>query len=496
MSLKLTVQLMGQRRYVPIWAGQVLGAFNDNLFRYSLVTLAAYSGLTVFDLPREQMTPIAATVFTLPIFLFSAVAGQIADLVDRAKIMRAMKFAEIFLMLGAAIGFLLSDPMILLGVLFFMGVQTAFFIPARNSAMPTLLKPSELVTANALMSGAINVAILGGAILGTLFIGLTYGPPAIGVLLVVVAIIGWLAVRQSLPARPTPAPDKVRWNFSGAALQLAILTAVITGVVLIDAPWGLDWIGATAVLALVAFGPQLVKRRSADVAAISSRVKWNVLEETLRMLGFLWNAKAVLRPLVGVAWFWMMSAAVITVLPVFTRDVLGADESVVALFQLLFTIGAAGGALICGVLNRGQDALIFTVIGAAGLVGFSADLALYTAGMSQTGELKNAAAFIAESENWRILIGLFGAALSGGMFVVPLQAMAQRRADPERRGRLLAASGILNGAAGTLGPFVLFLLARADAPLQGAFWFVAGGSLIAGLFFAWRMAVNARTKPA
>jgi len=496
MSLKLTVQLMGQRRYVPIWAGQVLGAFNDNLFRYSLVTLAAFSGLTVFDLPREQMTPIAATVFTLPIFLFSAVAGQVADLVDRARIMRAMKFAEIFLMLGAAIGFLLSDPFILLGVLFLMGVQTAFFIPARNSAMPTLLEPSELVTANALMSGAINVAILAGAIGGTLFIGSTFGPAGIGAVLVGVAVIGWLAMRQGLPARPTPAPDTMSWNIAGAAIQLAILAAVITGVVLIEMPWGLDWIAAAAVLALVAFGPQLLKPAEKDDAAISARVKWNVLQETLRMLGFVWKAKAVLRPLVGVAWFWMLSAAVITVLPVFARDVLGTDESVVAVFQLLFTIGAAGGALVCGVLNRGEDALIFTVIGAAGLVFFSADLAFYTAGMSPSGELKNAAAFVADPANRRILIDLFGAALSGGMFVVPLQAMAQRRADPERRGRLLAASGILNGAAATLGPFILFLLARAEAPLQGAFWFVAGGSLIAGLFFTWRMTVNARSKPA
>jgi MFS family permease len=430
MSLKLTAQLMGQRRYVPIWAAQVLGAFNDNLFRFSLVMLATYSGLTVLDLPREQMTPIAATVFTLPIFLFSAVAGQVADRYDRMKIMRVTKLIEIFLMVGAAIGFLLNAPWVLLAVLFLMGVQTAFFIPARTSAMPTVLAPTELVTANALMAGAVNVAILAGAIGGTLLTPQAFGPPVIGATLILVAIIGWLSARQGVPA---PASNR------------------------------------------------------------DMKISWNIGLETVRLLRFIWGAKDVLRPALGIAWFWMLSAAVITVLPVFARDVLGADANVVAIFQVLFTVGAVTGAMICGILNRGGGALIFTVLGAAGLVVFSTDIALYTANRVPGESLLSASAFLADPANHRILIGLFGAALSGGMFVVPLQAMTQRRADPDRRGRLLAASGILNGAAATLGPFTLFLLARAEAPLQGAFWFVAIGSLIAGLFFTWRMFASDRT---
>jgi len=428
MSLKLAASLMTQRRYLPMWIGQVLGAFNDNLFRWSLVVLATFQGLTVFDLPPEQMTPIAATIFTLPIFLFSAVAGQVADRFDRTKIMRVLKFIEIFLMIAAAVGFVLSLPFVLLGVLFMMGVQTAFFIPARTSAMPTLMAPGELVTANAVMSGAINVAILGGAIGATLLIAQAGGPLIVGAILIVVAIFGWLGMRQGAPAP--------------------------------------------------AFDPQL-------------KVSVNIVAETVRMLGFLWRAQDVFRPAVGVAWFWMMSAAVLTVLPLFARNALGADESVVAFFQVLFTLGAMLGALATGVLNRGEDALIFTVIGAAGLVVFAGDLALNTGGgASLDGALVALPAFLADPANRRVMIGLFGAAVSGGLFLVPLLAMAQRRADPERRGRLLAAAGILNGAAATLGPFVLFFLARLSLPVEAAFWFVAFGSGVAGVFFAWRMMVR------
>jgi len=428
MSLKLAASLMTQRRYLPMWIGQVFGAFNDNLFRWSLVVLATFEGLTVFDLPPDQMTPIAATIFTLPIFLFSAVAGQVADRYDRTKIMRVLKFIEIFLMIAAAIGFIFSLPFVLLGVLFMMGVQTAFFIPARTSAMPTLMAPSELVTANAVMSGAINVAILGGAIGATLLIAQAGGPLIVGGVLIVVAILGWLGMRQGAPAP--------------------------------------------------AFDPQL-------------KVSANIVAETVRMLGFLWRAKDVFRPAVGVAWFWMMSAAVLTVLPLFARNALGADESVVAFFQVLFTLGAMLGALATGVLNRGEDALIFTVIGAAGLVVFAGDLALSTGGGAPPdGVLVALPAFLADPANRRVMIDLFGAAVSGGLFLVPLLAMAQRRADPERRGRLLAAAGILNGAAATLGPFVLFFLARLGLPVEAAFWFVAFGSGVAGVFFAWRMMVR------
>jgi len=105
MSPLATFSLLGQKRYWPIWAGQVLGAFNDNLFRYALVTMAAFQGLTVLGRSPEEMAPIAATAFTLPLFLFSAVAGQIADKFDRMKIMKIAKFCEIFLMALAGAGF-------------------------------------------------------------------------------------------------------------------------------------------------------------------------------------------------------------------------------------------------------------------------------------------------------------------------------------------------------------------------------------------------------
>ena len=169
MSLGVAARLLVQRRFAPLMTAQALGAFNDNLFRFALVNLATFQGLTIFGLERELMVPIAATALTLPIFLFSAVAGQVADKYDRAFIMRRAKFVEIFLMIAAGIGFFLNSGLMLVIVLFFMGMQSAFFAPARNAALPTLLHGKELVTGNALVSGTLNVAILSGAALAVVF---------------------------------------------------------------------------------------------------------------------------------------------------------------------------------------------------------------------------------------------------------------------------------------------------------------------------------------
>lgn len=407
--------LLGQKRYWPIWAGQSLGAFNDNLFRYALVTMAAYQGLTIWGLPPAEMAPVAATAFTLPLFLFSAVAGQVADKFDRMKIMRVAKFCEIFLMALAGIGFLLAEAWVLLVVLFLMGVQTAFFVPARLAAMPNVLDRRELVGGNALLSGAINVMILAGAIGGTLLVREPWAATALGAILVSCAVLGWLAMRQGVPA-PAGNPDM--------------------------------------------------------------RVSWNIFVQTYRMISFGIGDRLVAGPLLGVAWFWLLAAAVVTVLPVLTMSILGGAESVLAIFQLLFAVGAALGAVLCVVLSRGGEARWLSIVGAMGLIIFPLDLALHAMGRSPGAEMVEAAEFVGNPDNLRFMAGLFLAAVSGGLFLVPRQAMIQGRALPERRGRIMAASGILNGAAATIGQLALLGLSRVGAPLPSIFILIAIGSAI------------------
>jgi MFS family permease len=425
MTTKTALALLGQRRFFPLMSAQAMGAFNDNLYRYALVNLATFQGLTVFDLPRDVMVPIAAGALTLPIFLFSAVAGQAADRWDRALIMRKAKLAEIFLMLAAAVGFLLGEALILIGVLFFMGIQSAFFGPARNSALPTLLKDQELVTGNALVQGSLNVSILAGAGLATVLV--MGGDPGMMIsgALVCVALAGWGVMRLNTDA-PADNPDL--------------------------------------------------------------KINWNIFTETWRMLAFAFREPRVLRPMLGVAWFWMLAAAVMTVMPLFAASVLGGDESVNFLMLVLFTLGAALGAVLCGVLRQGLDALGLSIAGAAGLTVFPLFVALWTMGWDGDEEnLIGALEFVQDPAHLAVLAALTLAAISAGLFFVPLQAMVQRRADPKLRGRTLAASGILNAATATIGQFALLGLGLTAMPLQTAFIAIAAVSAFAAAYTVWRI---------
>ena len=154
------------------------------------------------------------------------------------------------------------------------------------------------------------------------------------------------------------------------------------------------------------------------------------------------------------------------------------------------------GAVLCGTLSGKGDALPFSIAGAIGVVIFAGDVALYTWSRPLTpdgAELVAIDAFLADRANWRILIDLALAAVSAGLFVVPLQAMAQRRAAPELRGRLLAAGGILNAATATLGQFVLAAIAATGLPIQSAFLSISLISIIAAGIIGWRLSKRWKT---
>ena len=252
------------------------------------------------------------------------------------------------------------------------------------------------------------------------------------------------------------------------------------------------------ILVVIAVVGWLAARQLPTVTGANPEMKLtaNFLAETFRVLGYALKAPEVLRPLLGAAWFWMLAASIITLMPVFTASVLGADETVVLLFSALFTLGAAVGAILCGALSGKGDALGFSIIGAIGLVIFTADVAFATWSnplVPEGAPLLNAGQFFANKSNWRLLIDLGMAAISAGMFVVPLQAMAQRRAPPEMRGRLLAAGGIMNAATATLGQFSLAFIAVFQLPIQTAFLLISAGSVIVAITTGWRLSL--RRKP-
>ena len=165
----------------------------------------------------HQMNPgilvtVAAGIFVLPFFLFSATAGQIADKFEKSATIQHIKFIEILIMVMACFGFYLSNTWLLIFVLFLMGVQSSFFGPLKYGILPNHLKEEELIAGNALIEAGTFLAILIGTIIGGLLIVFKYGSVIVSIILLVIALFGWL-ISRSIPLAVAADPNlKINYN--------------------------------------------------------------------------------------------------------------------------------------------------------------------------------------------------------------------------------------------------------------------------------------------
>ena len=120
-------RLLTSRRFAPLFWVQALGAFNDNVFKTGFVTLLTFQLAAELEWPIDALTAVASGIFILPFALFAPLAGQIADRVDKAAMMRVVKITEIALMVIAAIAYHLQNIQLLFALVFLMGAQSAFF---------------------------------------------------------------------------------------------------------------------------------------------------------------------------------------------------------------------------------------------------------------------------------------------------------------------------------------------------------------------------------
>jgi len=373
--------LLRARRFGPFFWTQFLGALNDNLFKNALVILFAFrmSGVAFSE---NTLVNLSTGLLTLPFFLFSASAGQIADKFDKARIIRLVKLFEIGIMLLGAAGLGLHSVPLLLGVVFLMGTHSAVFGPVKYSILPQHLHPDELVGGNALVQMGTFAAILLGTILGGALVKLG-GETAVSATVLALAGAGWLASR-GVPPAPAPAGDL--------------------------------------------------------------RLDWHPVRETLRIVGFARENRTVFLSILGISWFWFYGALFLAQFPGLTRHVLGGDEWVATLLLVVFSVGVALGCMLCERLSSRTVELGLVPFGSIGLSLFAADLFFATRGMAPAGAPVGPLAFLHSLRHWRVLADLVLIGAFGGFFIVPLQALVQQRSEPSRRSRIIAANNILNAA--------------------------------------------------
>jgi hypothetical protein len=376
-------RLLQTRRFAPFFWTQFLGALNDNVFKNALVILFTF-GVTQAPLAPEVLVNLAGGVFIFPFFLFSATAGQLADKLEKTRIIRAVKLLEIAIMCAGALGFWMRDVWILLGALFCMGVHSTLFGPVKYSILPQHLHDDELVGGNALVEMGTFVAILIGTILGGVLVALPgQGPMLVALATIALALAGWLTSRRVPPA---PADD-----------------------------------------------PAL-------------RIRWNPFVETWRLIGFAREVRSVWLSVLGIAWFWFYGALFLAQFPALGSEVLGGDEHVVTLLLALFSIGIGIGCLSCERLSGGTIELGLVPLGAFGLTVFALDLAWAASAAARPPEGLGVAAFLASWRHWRVAADLMLIGAFGGFFIVPLLAFVQHRSDPRHLSRIIAANNVVSAA--------------------------------------------------
>ncbi|MEO8411690.1 MAG: MFS transporter, partial [Propionivibrio sp.] len=365
--------LLKTRRFAPFFVTQFLGAFNDNLYKNALVVLLTFQAASWTTLTPEILTNLAAGVFILPFFLFSATAGQLADKYDKAWLARLSKLLEVVIMGVAALGFFLHSLNILLGALFLLGLQSTLFGPVKYAILPQHLRADELIGGNALVESGTFVAILIGTLAGGLLAGLGGNPVWVAFAGLLVAVAGYFASR-GIPSAPAPAPTLV--------------------------------------------------------------VNLNPFSETWRNIGFARENRTVFLAILGISWFWLYGALFLAQFPVYAKKVLGGDETLVTLLLAIFTVGIGLGSMLCEKLSGKHVEIGLVPFGSIGLTLFGFDLLFASPGDLVAGALFSLAHLLAQTGLWRVLFDLFALGLFGGFFIVPLYVLIQLRSAPEHRARI------------------------------------------------------------
>jgi acyl-[acyl-carrier-protein]-phospholipid O-acyltransferase/long-chain-fatty-acid--[acyl-carrier-protein] ligase len=373
--------LLGSRRFLPLFVTQFLGALNDNFFKNALVILVTYRLAAEAGLNGQVMVTAAAGLFILPFFLFSATSGLLADKFEKRRLILAVKTAEIVFMAIAASGFYTGHVVLLMTVLFLMGVHSTFFGPIKYGILPVHLAAGELLAGNALIEAGTFLAILIGTIVGGVAIMTAHGIAIVSLGLLGVAIAGLVAA-VFVPPAPPPAP-------------------------------GL-------------------------------RLRFNIIADTLDMLRYARQRRELFLAMLGISWFWLVGATFLSQFPTLAKDVIGADEHVVTLFLVAFTIGIALGSLVCNKLLAGEVSTRLVPLAALGISLFTIDLYYASAAIPAAAALLGIGDFLGNFAGWRIVGDLVLIAMSGGIFIVPLYAFLQARSEASHRSRVIAANNIWN----------------------------------------------------
>ncbi len=168
------LRVLKNRNFLALWIGQIISQFGDRLAQMALIGL--YLKQTA-GISLSHSVPVMRNLFffsTLPILLFSPVAGVYVDRWSRKKTLIATDLlrAGLILLIPLLAGY--TDGMwSVYGVIFLVFTVTCFFSPAKSAIIPNLVKKRELLAANSLSNITRLIAMIGGVTAGGIIVAWT-----------------------------------------------------------------------------------------------------------------------------------------------------------------------------------------------------------------------------------------------------------------------------------------------------------------------------------
>jgi len=406
------IYLLKTRRFAPLFTTQFLGAFNDNLFKNTLAVILTFQAAEWTSLSAGLIAPLIGAVFILPFFLFSGLAGEVADSFDKARLARIVKVWETALMIIATVGFSVHSFGLLMAVIFGMGMHSTLFGPIKYSIIPQHMGENELVSANALVESGTFAAILLGTISGGLLAAHPNGGVIAGIAGSAVAIIGYIASRQ-IPTAPSLTPDQP--------------------------------------------------------------LTFNLFTQTLNSVRLANGNRVVFLSILAISWFWLYGALLLSQFPSFVKTVLMGDEATVTILLSLFTVGIGTGSMACERLSHHTIRPSLIVVGAIGMSIAGIDFALNAQSFHAVGALNSNPEFWRILADL-VLIGIFGGLYSVPLYaIMQNRSDAQVRSRIIAANNILNALFMVGGAVATMVllengwsiPSIFLMIAIATALVAG-----------------------------
>ena len=416
--------LLKDRRFLPLFVTQFLGAYNDNLMKAFFVVLVAYGDWDLHGFEPDVMVSLAAAVFIFPFVVFCPFAGALTDKYDKSKILRITKLAEIGIVFLAVAAIFMQSVLLCFTVLVALGTQSAFFSPGKFSLLPQHLSEKELIAGNGLISTGTYLAILSGTMTGTFFALYSFGPYLISAILLLFAVLGYWASR-SIPLSPPQNAQKV--------------------------------------------------------------LDYNLLRFFYQLFHYIYTRPGgVFVSMLGVSWFYFVAATVHAQFPNFAKQALSVDTNVLTICLTVFSLGIAAGGLLNNRILKSTISAKMVPFSAIMIAIFSADLYFVSASfVSMSGELLGVSEFVLQFKAWRLIADLFLLSFFGGLYIVPLRAIVQYKTPAHHTARVVSMNALTDSLGMLMSALLAALLLSLGWKVEQLFLLLSGLTFLVAMFF-WR----------